>query len=84
MKIMIINPTSTEAFAVKNLEAGQSVAAVGTEIMSTTPNTAPASIEGHYDEAIATIGILEQVQKGERLGVDGYVVACFGDPGVLA
>ena len=84
MRIEIINPTTTESFARKNGEAGRRVAAAGTEVISTTVESGPVSIEGHHDEAAAVVGILEQVRKGEREGIDGYVIACFGDPGVLA
>ena len=44
----------------------------------------PASIESHYDEALAVPGVLDEIAKGERDGVDGYVLACFGDPGLDA
>jgi allantoin racemase len=84
MRIKIINPTVTEAFTHKNLAAGKAVAAVGTEIISVQPSTGPVSIEGHYDEAISVVGILEEVRQGEEDGIDGYVIACFGDPGVFA
>jgi hypothetical protein len=42
------------------------------------------SIEGHFDEAIAAVGVLEQIQAGRQQGVSGHVIACFGDPGLLA
>jgi allantoin racemase len=84
MRIMIVNPTTTQAFADKNLEAGRRVAAAGTEILSSTVRSGPQSIESHFDEALSVIGILETVRQGEADGVDGYVVACFGDPGVFA
>ena len=42
------------------------------------------SIEGHFDEAIAAVGVLEQIKAGRRQGVSGHVIACFGDPGLLA
>lgn len=42
------------------------------------------SIEGHFDEAIAAIGVLKQVRLGKAQGVSGHVIACFGDPGLLA
>ena len=52
--------------------------------MAATSPSGPASIEGHYDEAVSVVGLLEEVRAGERDGCDGYVVACFGDPGLLA
>ncbi|MGE0241282.1 MAG: aspartate/glutamate racemase family protein [Parvibaculaceae bacterium] len=84
MRIEIINPTTTEAFAAKNLAAARRVAAPGTEIVSASVKSGPASIESHYDEAVSTIGILEEIHRGESTGIDGYVIACFGDPGYLA
>jgi allantoin racemase len=60
------------------------VAAPGTEIVVCNPAGGPVSIEGHYDEAVAVPGLLEEVRRGETEGVDGYVIACFGDPGLLA
>jgi allantoin racemase len=84
MRIMIINPTTTDAFTRKNLDAGRGVAAHGTEIISRQVKVGPASIEGHYDEAASVIGILEEIHRGEEEGIDGYVLACFGDPGLLA
>ena len=47
-------------------------------------DSGPVSIEGHYDEAVSVIGLLEEIRAGERDGCDGYVIACFGDPGLLA
>jgi allantoin racemase len=84
MRIMIVNPTTTQAFAAKNLAAGRRVAAAGSEILSSTVRSGPQSIESHYDEALSVVGILETVRQGEAEGIDGYVVACFGDPGVFA
>ena len=60
------------------------VALPHTEIVATSPDFGAASIEGHYDEAIAAIGVLDEIKKGEQQGIDGYIIACFGDPGLLA
>jgi allantoin racemase len=29
-------------------------------------------------------GLLAAIQRGEAAGADGYVIACFGDPGLDA
>lgn len=84
MRINIINPTTTDAFARRNLDTAQRFASPGTTVISTTVESGPTSIESHYDEASATIGILEEIAKGEAAGHDAYVIACFGDPGYLA
>jgi len=64
--------------------AARKAASPGTEIIACNPMMGPVSIEGHYDEALSVVGILEEIRQGERDGVDGYVIACFGDPGLLA
>jgi allantoin racemase len=64
--------------------AARRVAGAGVSIDAVNPAHGPASIEGHYDEALACVGLLEEVRKGERDGVDAYVIACFGDPGLDA
>jgi allantoin racemase len=84
MKIKVINPNTTASMTQKIAEAAITVASPGTEIIACNPEMGPVSIEGHYDEALSVIGILEEIKKGEAAGVDGYVIACFGDPGLLA
>jgi allantoin racemase len=80
----VINPNTTRSMTDKIGAAARAVAAIGTKIVSTSPEMGPASIEGHYDEAIAVPGMLAEIAKGEAEGTDGYVIACFGDPGLLA
>ena len=84
MRIKVINPNTTLAMTRKIGKAARNVAAHGTEVVAVSPAMGPVSIEGHYDEAISVIGLLDEVRKGEAEGVDGYVIACFGDPGLLA
>src|SRR6185503_16658198 len=84
MRIKVINPNTTASMTRKIGQAASSVAAPATEIIAVSPSMGPASIEGHYDEAMSVVGLLDEVRKGEAQGVDGYVIACFGDPGLLA
>jgi allantoin racemase len=84
MRIMVINPNTTASMTAKIGEAARAVAAAGTEIIAVNPAAGPVSIEGHYDEAVAAVALLEEVRRGEAEGADGYVIACFGDPGLLA
>jgi allantoin racemase len=83
MRIKVINPNVTASMTSKIGTAARAAAAPGTEIIAVSPQKGPVSIEGHYDEAVSVIGILEEVHAGEAAGVDGYVIACFGDPGLL-
>lgn len=84
MRIKVINPNTTAGMTSKIGAAARAVAAPGTDIIAVNPQKGPVSIEGHYDEAVSVIGILEEVHAGEAAAVDGYVIACFGDPGLLA
>ena len=85
MRILVINPNTTPSMTETIAAAARAVAAPGTTIVAATSPTGPASIEGHYDEAVSAIGLLEEVRRGEEAeGIDGYVIACFGDPGLLA
>lgn len=84
MRIKVINPNSTASMTAVIGAAARAAASPGTEIIAATSPSGPASIEGHYDEAVSVIGLLEEIRSGERDGCDGYVVACFGDPGLLA
>ncbi|NML17866.1 aspartate/glutamate racemase family protein [Azohydromonas caseinilytica] len=84
MKIKIINPNTTASMTAKIGAAARAVARPGTEILAVSPAMGPVSIESHYDEALAVPGLLQEIAAGERAGVDGYVIACFGDPGLDA
>lgn len=84
MKIALINPNSTAGMTTKIAEVARRFAFAGTEILAANPPDTPASIEGHYDEAASVMGLLSEIKKAEALGADGYVVACFDDPGLCA
>jgi allantoin racemase len=82
--IKVINPNTTWDMTQTIGAASRRVASVGTEIIAVSPSMGPASIESHYDEALAVPGLLDEIAAGERDGVHGYVIACFGDPGLDA
>lgn len=84
MRIKVINPNTTESMTETIGAAARNVASAGVEIVTVSSMHGPVSIECHYDEAMACIGLLEEVHKGEHEGVDAYVIACFGDPGLDA
>lgn len=84
MKIKVINPNTTTSMTEKIGAIASAVANSGTEIIACNPDMGTVSIEGHYDEALSVVGILDEIRKGETEGIDGYIIACFGDPGLLA
>ncbi|MEI2266216.1 allantoin racemase [Erwinia sp. CGal63] len=82
--IQVINPNTSLAMTDTIGEAARGAASSDTEILAVCPSEGVPSIEGHFDEAVAAIGVLEQVKAGREQGVCGHVIACFGDPGLLA
>jgi allantoin racemase len=84
MRIRVVNPNTTESMTGLIEATARAVIGPGTTRDAVTSTMGPASIESHYDEALAVPGLLAAVADGERAGVHGYVVACFGDPGLDA
>ena len=85
MRICVINPNTAVAMTEVIATAARSVAPAGTEIVAVTNPMGPASIESHYDEALAAPGILRIITDMEATEpADGYLIACFGDPGLDA
>jgi allantoin racemase len=83
-RIWVINPNTTLAMTTKIEDCARSVAGADVSVTGVTSEIGPESIESHYDEALSVPGVLKAVLRGEREGVDGYVIACFGDPGLDA
>ncbi len=84
MRILVVNPNTTASMTAKIGACARAAASLGTEILTRNPAGGPVSVEGHYDEALATPGLLQEIRRGEAEGVDGFVVACFDDPAIGA
>ncbi|WP_419880362.1 aspartate/glutamate racemase family protein [Peribacillus sp. B-H-3] len=84
MKIKVINPNTTLEMTKGIEHAAKSASRPDTQILAVSPKMGPASIESFYDEYLSIPGVLEEVKKGEEEGVDAYVIACYGDPGLHA
>lgn len=82
MKICVINPNTATAMTDIIAVAARAVARPDAEIVAVTSPTGPESIESHYDEALAVPGLLRAIE--DHPDADGYLVACFGDPGIEA
>ncbi|MDZ7882081.1 MAG: aspartate/glutamate racemase family protein [Mycobacterium sp.] len=83
-RIWVINPNTTRAMTSTIEVCARAVAAEGVDVTGVTSEFGPPSIESHFDEAMSVPGLLAAIQRGEAEGVDGYVIACFGDPGLDA
>jgi len=84
MLIKVINPNTTWSMTASIEQCARAVAGPGTLVEAVSPAMGPESIESHYDEALSVPGLLSEIASGEAAGVDGYVIACFGDPGLQA
>ncbi|MXP67606.1 aspartate/glutamate racemase family protein [Pantoea sp. Aalb] len=82
--IQVINPNTNLEMTSTIRQVVSSIVEPNTKVLVVCSEYGVASIEGHFDEAIATFGILEQVKIGIKQGVQGHIIACFGDPGLLA
>jgi allantoin racemase len=84
MRIKIINPNTCLEMTRSIEETARACARPDTEMVVVSPQRGPISIEDFYDEALATVGVIEEVKIGIKESFDGYIIACFGDPGLFA
>ena len=79
MKILVINPNTSDEFNHKLYQAAKEYALFSTEVKVISPKSGPKSIEGIYDEALSITGTIETFIDHEK-EFDGFVVACYSDP----
>ncbi|MGA0939262.1 MAG: aspartate/glutamate racemase family protein, partial [Litorivicinaceae bacterium] len=63
MKILLINPNTTESMTRKAEIAAQKVARPDTQIIATNSKMGPSSIEGFYDVACCLPGLLKETSR---------------------
>ena len=83
MRILVVNPNTSEEMTNDIGQAARRYARAGTEIETVCPDWGPRSIEGHYEDYVAAVATLEVVRE-RAAEFDGVVIACFGDPGLPA
>ncbi|MBW1696640.1 MAG: aspartate/glutamate racemase family protein [Deltaproteobacteria bacterium] len=83
MRLLIVNPNTTVMMTEHISEYARQYARSDTEIVGVNPQKGPVSIEGFFDEAIASEAILDLLIQN-RENYDAYIIACFGDPGLFA
>lgn len=84
MRIKIINPNTCKEMTESIAKVVVNYAAPGTEIVVTNPQSGPFTIDSLYDEALSLKGFLEEIKSGIADKYDGFIDACFGDPGLFA
>ncbi len=84
MIINLINPNTCQGMTEAIGDSARDVASPSTQIIATSPEHGPSSIECALDEAIASAALLDTIRLGEEKGVDAHIIACFGDPALDA
>lgn len=84
MRILIINPNTTEAMTNDIAKAARLVSLPDTVIVARNPKTGPASIQGPEDGDAALPGLRHVFSDAmmEEIDFDAVIVACFDDTGV--
>ena len=83
MRILVINPNTSEEMTQDIGQQARKFARPDTEIETVSPAWGPRSIEGHYEDELAAVATLEVIQE-RASAFDGVVIACYGDPGLHA
>lgn len=83
MKLLVVNPNTSEDVSRLICSEAERVAAGGTEIMMRTAPYGVEYIETRVESLFAGSAVAQVIAE-EREHVDGVVVAAFGDPGMPA
>jgi len=84
MKILVINPNSSEHMTEHIRAEVQRIKRDDTQATVIANAGAPAAIESARDVALAVPPLLEQVKRANEEGYDAVILACFSDPGLQA
>lgn len=84
MKIMVINPNTSESMTDHIREELNRIKRPDTELTVVCAESGPETIESAYDEAHAVPPTLELVKRANEERYDAIILACFSDPGLDA
>ncbi|MFM9943262.1 MAG: aspartate/glutamate racemase family protein [Hyphomicrobiaceae bacterium] len=82
MRILVLNPNTTEAMTHRLVDVGRTVAAPGTELVPLTATKGVPYIATRAEAQIGGAVALELLAEHHR-HVDAAIIAAFGDPGLL-
>jgi len=84
MKILFINPNTSNSFTEKIETIARQYALPSTQVDALNPTSGPRSIESIYDELLSAAGTLE-IALSMLEQYDAFVIACYSDhPAVYA
>ena len=82
MRILLINPNTSEEFTRKIQAIADQYAFSGTTAVAMNPASGPRSIEGIYDELLSSQGTLK-LAIAHMDEYDAFVIACYSDHPVI-
>jgi allantoin racemase len=82
MRLLILNPNTTEDFTRAIEKSGEAVKSPGTEVVCLNPSSGPRSIESLYDELLSVAPSLELIIS-RQAEFDGFIIACYGNHPVI-
>ena len=84
MKILVLNPNTSELVTQKIADAVHKVARKDAECVVERIEHGPEALESYHDETLAYPYVLEKVEKANAEGFSAVVLAAFCDPGIEA
>ena len=82
MRVLVINPNSTESMTGGIVAAARAAAAPDVTIEGMTNAGAPPAIQGEADGRAATPGVIAACRDAGVQGYDAAIIACFDDTGL--
>jgi allantoin racemase len=84
MKILVINPNTSEEMTAGVDASAKMYTRPGSEIVTVHAREGAASFESAYEEALSAREIFRLVKEANQQKYDAVVLACFGDPHITA
>ena len=78
MKILVLNPNTTQAFTEAIETTAVRAKSSGTDIVCLNPTAGPRSIESDYDELLSVVPCLDVIIP-RKDDFDALVIACYGN-----
>ena len=82
MKILFVNPNSTDSMTDKVRQTAESILPNEVSVIAVSNPEGPASIQGPHDGALAVPGMLNVMHAHKHQNIDAMVIACFDDTGI--
>lgn len=82
MKLLLVNPNTSEAMTSLMADAASSIASPGTDIVPTTARVGFPFVSSRVEAEISAPHIFETIAE-HHADVDGVIISAFGDPGIV-